>query len=441
MDARECPVSCSDTSALALYEKALQQYQSYVGDPVATIDEALRKTPDFILGHLFRSTVLMTLTEQRFLADARSGVDSAEALLPHANGRERSLFHAVKALVTGDWNGACEAFDHALVQHPRDAFAIQSAHLMDFYRGDSLNLRNRLSRVLPEWGPDVAGYSYILGMYAFGLEECNQYGQAEETGRRALELERRDAWAVHAVTHVMEMQGRIDDGVDWLESRVEDWSPDNSFAYHNWWHLALFYLDRKDYAKALSLFDTSIHPVAPEFSIQLLDASSLLWRLHLESVDTGDRSKIVASNWARRLDIERGFYAFNDMHAMMAFVMSGMDREAESLLKDLEWTVQNGSGVNVLMTREVGLPVCRAIQAFGKGGYGEAIGLIEPVRDTANRFGGSHAQRDVLTLTLIEAALRSGRSNLARHYIAERLAQRPGNRWGQRLLDRAVRPV
>src|SRR5512134_2175914 len=69
-----------------------------------------------------------------------------------------------------------------------------------------------------------AGYSYVLGMHAFGLEECNQYAEAEVTGRRALDLVPTDGWAVHAVTHVMEMQGRIDEGIGWLTSREADWA-------------------------------------------------------------------------------------------------------------------------------------------------------------------------------------------------------------------------
>ncbi len=84
-------------------------------------------------------------------------------------------------------------------------------------------------------------------MYAFGLEECNQYGEAEETARPALELDAKDGWAVHAGVHVMEMQGRIDEGIHWLVDRERDWAPDNGFAFHNYWHLALLYLDQARY--------------------------------------------------------------------------------------------------------------------------------------------------------------------------------------------------
>jgi tetratricopeptide (TPR) repeat protein len=436
-DARGLPVSCSQQPALDLFEKALIQYQTYVGDPLVTIDDALRHAPDFILGHVFRAALLMTASERRFAIEARASVDTAKELLHSANPREQALTHACSKLVEGDWNAACAAFDNVLVEYPRDAFAIQTAHLMDFFRGDSLNLRNRVSRVLPYWSAEVPGYSYVLGMQAFGLEECNQYPEAEETGRRALDLQPKDAWAVHAVTHVMEMQGRIDEGVQWLESRVDDWAPNNGFAFHNWWHLALFYLDDGRFNKVLSLYDSQIHPTPPEFTLQLLDATSLLWRLHLEGAETGKRTGIVAENWAKRVDTEHGFYAFNDFHAMMAFVLANREHEADELISSMEATVKQDCGTNAMMTRDVGLPVCRAMRAFGQERYEEVVSLIEPVRDIAYRFGGSHAQRDVLTLTLIEAAIRSEQYKLAQHYIAERTILRPKGHWGLRLFRRA----
>jgi tetratricopeptide (TPR) repeat protein len=437
-DARGIPVSCSDPSVLELYEKALVQYQSYVGDAVATIEEALRHAPDFVLGHAFRATVLLTFGERRSAEQARVSVTSAEALLPHADARERALVAAARQLVDGDWDAACATLDRVLVDHPRDAFAIQAAHLMDFFRGDSLNLRNRISRVLPHWSPGVPGYSYILGMHAFGLEEMNQYPEAEAAARRALALEPRDGWAVHAAVHVMEMQGRIDEGIAWLETREPDWAPGNGFSYHNYWHLALYYLDRQRYADALALYDARVHPAPAEFALQLLDATALLWRLHLEGVDLGRRADALADNWAGRLETERGFYAFNDMHAMMAFTMAGREAEAARLVDDVEWTVRHGAGINRMMTRDVGQPVCLAIRAFGRERYAEAIRHIEPVRDVAARFGGSHAQRDALTLTLIEAAIRGGHSALARHYIAERTVHKPASAWGWRLLARTA---
>ena len=64
----------------------------------------------------------------------------------------------------------------------------------------------------------MPGYGYVLGMYAFGLEEMGEYARAELTGQQALALNPRDPWAIHAVAHVYEMQARLADGIEWLST-------------------------------------------------------------------------------------------------------------------------------------------------------------------------------------------------------------------------------
>lgn len=54
-------------------------------------------------------------------------------------------------------------------------------------------------------------------------------------------------------------------------------------------------------------------------------------------------------------------------------------------------------------------------------------------RSRAQRFGGSHAQRDVLDLTLLGAAERGGQDRLAAGLWLERLALRPRSRQVRRL--------
>jgi len=436
-DVRGTPVTCSDPAQLDGYERALRSYQNYVGDPIAAIDAVLSEHDDFVLGHIFRAAVLMTAGERRVVSDADRSIRSAESRAGSANDREKGLVRATRLLVDGDWHAACAAYDGVLAEYPRDVFALQTAHLFDFYRGDALNLRNRVARVLPHWDAGVPAYSYLLGMHAFGLEECNQYADAETAGRRALELEPRDGWAVHAVTHVMEMTGRIDDGIAWLEGRRNDWAPNNGFAFHNFWHLALYRLDRGEYETVLALYDSSIYAKPLDICVVLVDATSLLWRLNLEGVSLGERPAVLAEVWRTRSQEERGYYAFNDVHATMAFCLANERDRARDLIKHLEHIAADIRGSNGEMTRNVGLPLAKAMLAFADGDYARAIELGLPVRDRAHTFGGSHAQRDVITLTLIEAALRSNRRSLARHLVSERTTQKPQSAWGWRLLARA----
>ena len=436
-DLRGIPVTGADTVALQRFETALAQFQSYTGDAIATIDEAIAASPGFVAAHLFKAFALYTIAERKFVPMVAEAVGHARREAANANARELGLLDAAGKLVDGDWHGATHALDRVLTAYPRDALALQVAHLMDFYRGDALNLRNRISRVLPEWDATVPGYSYVLGMHAFGLEEMNQYPQAEDTARRALALQPRDGWSVHAAVHVMEMQGRIEEGIEFLTSREADWAPDNGFAFHNYWHLGLFHMDAGRHDRALALFDGSIHPGPAAFVLSLVDATAMLWRMTLERVDVGQRFEQVADDWQARLDDEPGFYAFNDAHAAMAFVATGRAGALERLVLRMHEAAQEDN-TNAAMTRDVGLPFVEGLAAFGRERYAEAIEAMEPVRDIANRFGGSHAQRDVITLTLIEAALRSGDRMRARHYVAERLVHKPASAWGPRLLRRAA---
>ena len=432
-DLRGTPVSINDPAALELFEQAVRQFQSYVGDAIATIDRALALRPDFVLGHAFRAAALMTAGERRFTELARPSVAAAEGLLDHANDRERGLVVACRALVDGDWRGACGAFDRVLVDHPRDIVALQTAHIYDFVRGDATSLRDRVTRVLPAWSPSVPGYSYVLGLHAFGLEECNEYDRALDTAARALAIEPIDAWAVHAAVHVKEMRGQIDDGIYFLETRQLDWAPGNGFAFHNFWHLALFYLDRGDVARVLELYDRHIYPEPSDFSLQLVDATALLWRLHLLGVDVAARFEQVAQVWEGKLDDERGFWAFNDVHAMMAFAATRREGAIARLSRDLDGST---TGSNAMMASEIGIPVARALVAFAMGRYAPCVDDLVAARDVMHRFGGSHAQRDLFTLTIIEAARRAGQGTVAAHFLNERSVHRPGSALGWRLAAR-----
>ena len=78
----------------------------------------------------------------------------------------------------------------------------------------------------------------------------------------------------------------------------------------------------------------------------------------------------------------------------------------------------------------------RAVQAFVAADHAAAVALLRPIRSGAHRFGGSHAQRDLLTLTLIDAASQAGLPETARHYARERLVHKPESAWGGRLMER-----
>ena len=434
-DARGVPLSTADPDNLAAFERAHDMALGFYGDPFAEIDARLAEAPDFVMGHVLKAALLTQAMETRIYDDMVAALARAEALAGRANDRERGHMMAVRAWVEGDFSRACEQWDAVLVDYPRDLLALQLAHLSDVLLGDTVNQRDRIARVLPEWHEGVPGYGWVLGLYAFGLEENRDFGRAEEMGRRAVAINPGDAYAIHAVAHVHEMTGRQQAGIWWMTSRLEDWRHGN-FANHLWWHLSLFHLDLGEIDRVIEIYDQNLRGgPGVENKYQELDSAALLWRLNLYGHDVGDRWHELADKWAHAAT--DSLYAFNDVHAMMTFVADGRHDLAEQVLTANERHVQGGSDENVAMTREVGLPFCRAQAAFANGDYGEAVDRLLPIRHRTHKLGGSHAQRDVIDLTLVEAALRAGRYRLARALVNERCALKPTSPQNWRMLARA----
>ena len=421
-DKRGNPVSYGVQAAVDALDHACDMLHAYQADPLAEVDKIIADHPDFAMAHAFRAGALATATDKAFEPELIKSVQAAEALASKANERERIHIAAVRAWLNGEWEKSAENWGRASIAWPRDLLALQLAHVNDFFLGYSHMLRDRIARVLPHWNRTVPGYGFVQGMYAFGLEESGDYAQAEERGREAVALNRQDGWAVHAVAHVMEMQGRARDGADFLAAGADGWAPNSMFAFHLWWHNALFHLDSNDVASALRLFDEKISAAGFGQALELLDGSALLWRVSLLGHDVGDRWNDLNKKWESRID--DAYYSFNDVNAMMAFVGAGNGGAQKRQIETVRRAAA-GTGTNAMMSREIGLPACEGFAAFGRGEYAEAIELLLPVRAKANRFGGSHAQRDMFSWTLTEAAIRLGNRMLADTFVAERLSWKP----------------
>ena len=415
-------VTGASPDALERYESACHQFRCYIGDPVATVEQALEAGDGMPMAHALKAWLHLLGTEPAGLPVARECLNAVKGrgMTP----RECGHFKAIELAGSGEWRAAGRVLEELSSHYPRDGLALQAGHLVDFLVGDSRMLRDRPARVFSAWTPGTPGRHAVLGMYAFGLEECGEYAQAEKYGRESVELEPRDGWGWHSVAHVMEMQGRTDEGIAWLRGHSDAWSRESFFAVHNWWHLALYHLEQGNAAEALALFDGPVFGARSQVVLDLVDATALLWRLNLLGVDVGDRWNAVADRWAAVDNV--GDYAFNAWHAMMAFVGADRVRAQTETLNSLK-VATLAEGDVALFAAEIGLGAAQAVLAFGAGRCSEALELLRPLRSHAHRFGGSHAQRDLIDLTMIEAAMRSGRRSFAEALVAERAHRRPGS--------------
>lgn len=427
------PTSATSQAAMAKYNEALDLIRLYRGDPIAALDDALAIDPDFGGAWAARAGLLVQQTDKAYAEETAKSLRAGAAA--HLNDRERQHLEAAQDWAEGRYNESATRLARVAQDNPRDLLALQYAHVGCFFLGMQSELRDWPLQALRAFKAGEDGYSYIQGMAAFGFEECGDYARADELGRAAVTVDARDGWAVHAVAHVNEMRGDLDVGVPWLADNAQYWAPESGFAYHNWWHLGLLYLDRGDIAAVLKLYDEKVRPDPnAQIVLEWIDASALLWRLHLEGVDVGDRFEKLAACWRRAS--EDAIYAFNDLHAIMAFLGAGNTTDAERTLKAMRHAAAD-SGDNAYMTRKIGLPLAEAFIAFEVGRYEECVEKIGMTRGIAQRFGGSHAQRDVLTLTALHAALRGGLASAAEAIATERLAHKPQSPWAGRLARQA----
>eukprot|EP00118_Oscarella_pearsei_P021300 m.238386 g.238386 ORF g.238386 m.238386 type:complete len:344 (+) comp40163_c0_seq15:814-1845(+) len=336
--------------------------------------------------------------------------------------------------------GAVGTWENILLNHPTDMLALKFAHDSYFYMGLQRQMRDSVTRVLPAWKPDMPLYSYLYGMAAFGWIETNFYGEAEKCALKGLELNPRDCWATHAQAHVLEMGGRADEGISFLSKTENDWTKGEMLACHNYWHWALYHVEKGNHEAAIEIYDQQVGQRCKSGAmLDLVDASSLLYRLELEGIKTGDRWKEQMEMWRPHLDDH--ILVFNDAHLLMC-ALGAKDADAsEKFMTTIREFVQNGFGTQHDVCERVGLKVVEAMELFDKGDASGAVDILYPVRYDVVNIGGSNAQRDLWNLFLIHAALQSSKKEhrcLAKSLLIERKAMKDKAPMTDRLMARAL---
>ena len=350
-------------------------------------------------------------------------VHTLRGKFPKLLDQERAHLDVIEAWGNGEFLRAQRLLDLLLLQFPRDLLALFAGHQLDFFLGDAFSLRDRVGGAVAQWDKEDPLYGYLLGMFAFGLEESGWYGRALDVGQEALARATTDVWALHAVVHSHEMQAEFHSGLDLMDKFEEGWTGDNFFKVHNYWHKCLYLLEMGEVDAIFDIYDRLINPPGSALvALALLDASAILWRLYLEGIEVGTRWVELSEAWEDC--INEPFYVFNDCHAIMAFVGADRFDLADRRLDILRNSATSAEVqmTNVDMTKAVGLSVAEAIVAFGRGDYRRVIDSLYPIRKDFYRFGGSHAQRDVFHRTLLEAAIRLPDPMLAASILDQRIA-------------------
>src|SRR4029453_2839813 len=143
-DRRGLDVSTRNPRSLERFEHALELTASYVIDPLAAVNEAIADDPHCAIAHCLRAALAVTASERGALPLIAESVAAIEDPKARANDRERRHATAARTWSEGDFLGAVTQYGRIAVDYPRDQLAIQVAHIVDFFLGQSTMLRDRI---------------------------------------------------------------------------------------------------------------------------------------------------------------------------------------------------------------------------------------------------------------------------------------------------------
>lgn len=432
-------LTTGSATAAAGFDRAVSSYVKYRLDVFDGVKAALAADPAFFMGQVLKGTMMMLAYNRSVLPAVDSAIVAAETGAASASSRERAHLEALTAWRRGALDRALGIWDGITAEHPRDLLALRLAHFNHFWTGGQVPMRRAVEQAAAGWDETLPGFETVLAMRAFAREETGDYAAAEADGRRAVEIDRTDLWATHAVAHVMEMTGRADEGVAWLDALKGGWGDANNLRHHLWWHRALFHLERGEPEIALARYDDEIRNLAsplvqkqPDVYIDLQNAVSLLWRLEQAGIDVGNRWHELADQAERRTGDHANLFTLP--HLAMALAADGRALALARLLEDMRGFAAARAGSLAPAVGAVAVPVAEAAVAHRTRDWRAVIERLLPIRSQVVRLGASNAQRDMFRQMLVDAAARDGRTAL----VGELLAEAPGLA-GRRAYAAAVR--
>ncbi|KAK2841986.1 hypothetical protein Q5P01_012186 [Channa striata] len=444
-------LSSSSNEACKLYDAILTQYVKWRNDETlggfeGCISAIQAADPNFVMGHVISTglelvaTTSSTRLNERLASAVRRTVELASS--QDISPREKLHVRAMELFSHGNFPKACDVWEDILVDHPTDMLALKFAHDAYFYMGAQTQMRDSVIRVLPHWKPHTPLSSYLKGLYSFGLLETHFYDQAEKVAMEGLALTPDDAWSVHSVAHVYEMKAEVDKGLNFMESREKDWQVSDVLASHNYWHWALYYIEKGQYEAALQIYDSEVFRrcKATGSMLDTVDACSMLYRLEMEGVCVKDR-------WRELLQVTQPHTddhvtLFNDLHFLMVSLGAKESATSQRLVEGLqELAKKPGDNQQHLLAGTIGVQMCQGLMEYGQGNYSQSVELLYPLRYRVVEFGGSDAQRDVFSQLLIHATMKSDNKHhqkLGRCLLVERDTMRPNSPLTDRLMQRAM---
>jgi len=407
--------TAATAGAVRAFDDAVTSYVGYRTDAMAHLSIALEADAGFVMAHVLKGYLTMLSFKLANVPAARSAHKAAAAGEAGTTTRERMHVRALGQWIEGDIDGMLSTWGSILHSNPKDILAFRLHHFNAFWVGRPEEMLTAVENVLPAWTDDLPAFGSVLACRSFAHEECGNYTIAEHAGRRAIELDPSDVWAAHAIAHVLEMQGRRSEGIQWLEHLQPQWQGRNNLTHHLWWHRGLYHLEHREFGKVLDLYDSRFRNLRsplteaqPDLYIDLQNAASMLFRLERQGIGVGERWTEIADKAEAR--IGDCLSAFTLPHLVMSLAATGRDNACRAMIEAMT-DYGGGATYNARVVRDYAVPVAKAFVLHAQRSYVSALEVMRPAIGGMYVMGGSHAQQDVFEQLFLDCALRAGSSS------------------------------
>lgn len=417
-DPRGLEYTVSSLNAMSAFDQTIDSFFRLSEDTGTCLKVTLEADPTMPMAHCLQGYFFLFMASGPLIERAKKSYRIALDNSIGSSLREQAHIAALGYWCDDNKNHAIQIWNQILSDYPLDVVALRLGYYANFWIGDLNAMRHSVESTFHAWAPSMPNYSHFLGMRSFVFEEGGDYKLAEKLGRQAIDLDPVDPWAIHAVSHIMEMQERRADGVRWISERETNWLGANNFKYHLIWHLSLMYWGLGDFDQVLQIYDERLWDSKSDEFADLCNDASILMRLEYMGVNVGDRWLDLHAKVEFRS--EEHILVFADVHFASMFASVGDIAGVNRLIKSFS---EKGGTARM----EVGLPLAQAVADYCTGAYIKAQKTLLELRGRIIEIGGSHAQRDIFELMIIEASIKSGDIETARHMLENRTKLNPNN--------------
>eukprot|EP01084_Bolivina_argentea_P029736 55199_1 len=408
------PLPIGNKQATASLNKMMKELFMHCGDPLGSAMEAVKMDSKCSLAY---SSVGILCCQSNAVPFSSTEVLKSLKLARsnQTTKRDEAFASALESATRGHVRASAGRLDTWLAQNPSDMLALIFCHNYYMKLGDSNLCKDLVGRLLPLMDPSSYDYAYSLSIMALGLVESGDLTEGEQWADRAIEAQPQNVYALHAKVNALELTGRSNEGESLM--RQKDPTP----------------------------FD-------------LVDSSALLWNLKLNGTDVGvERWLEVAESWCKHDHLRQ--CSFTDLHTVMVYselASHGLDtwrEKAEQLIAPISveaeastttsmedqkvypcdgftshhpsrWGQPWSEPDNVWVWNMLGRHIARAFLEYCDTSYTAACDRLMPFRTHLSAIGYTRVRRDIITMTLLDAACRSNNTSLGLALASERLSSR-----------------